>query len=601
MASDRLTPLDSSFLHLEDATGPMHVGCVMVFAGAAPDYDGFVSRVEERLDLVPRYRQRLAFVPLGQGRPKWVDDAGFDPYYHMRSTALPEPGGDHELRVLAGRLFSRPLRRDKPLWELWLVEGLAPAQDGGGERFAVISKTHHALVDGMSGLDILSALFAPEEQAATGNGAWHPGRVPSGVELLGEALVERALSPRELVRPVRAALRGPRRVLEQVGSALVGVGALAWAGLRPAPSTPYNRALTGPDRRIAFYSVRLDEVKAIKNALGGTVNDVVLTIVARALRLDLERRGADVRTLHTFVPVSTTQTTGRAAAPGNNVTGMVVRLPVACADPLECLSRISEETRAMKESGQALGAQALTGLGGLAPPTILDVGTRLSARQRFINLVVTNVPGPQHELAFDGRALLEILPMVPIGQNLALSVGIISYNGTMSFGLVGDFDALPDLDQMVEDIRASTEELAEAAGVSVSEPAAPGPDLRVVQESVPEEPETLEPVPNVVEPDELGDVVEELMPDFKDPGVEDEDELVAESSDQGAADGAHSEIVVDAPWPDYRRLTAQQIVDRLNAASSEEIAVVRLFEGSHRGRRDVMRFTERALNDTAGS
>lgn len=590
MPSDRLTPLDASFLHIEDATGPMHVGCVMVFAGAAPDYHDFVSRVEERLDLVPRYRQRLAFVPLGQGRPRWVDDQEFDPYYHMRATALPEPGGDHELRVLAGRLFSRALRRDKPLWELWLIEGLAPAQDGG-ERFAVLSKTHHALVDGISGLDILSALFAPEDEATAVDRAWHPGRDPSGVELLGEALVERVLSPRELVRPLRAALRRPRRVLDQVGSALVGVGALAWAGLRPAPSTPYNRALTGPDRRIAFYSVSLDEIKAIKNALGGTVNDVVLTIVARALRRDLDRRGADVGSLHTFVPVSTAQSAERAAAPGNQVTGMVVRLPVGCSDPLECLSRISEETRAMKESGQALGAQALTGLTGLAPPTILNVGTRLSARQRFVNLVVTNVPGPQHELSFDGRALQEILPMVPIGQNLALSIGIISYNGTMSFGLVGDFDALPDLDQVVEDIRASTEELADAAGIEIPVPTARAPELHVVEGEV--EPE---PVAPERRPDGVPDIVEELMPDIKDPGLEEQDELVAESADEGAQDGAGAQIEVDEPWPEYRRMTAAQILDRLSDADAAEIAVVRLFEGSNRDRRSVMRFTERALN-----
>jgi diacylglycerol O-acyltransferase len=591
MPTDRLTPLDASFLHIEDAAGPMHVGCVMVFAGELPDYEDFVERVEDRLDLVPRYRQRLAGVPLGQGRPKWVDDEGFDPYYHIRATALAAPGGDHELRVLAGRLFSRPLRRDRPLWELWLVEGLAPALGSEEPRFAVVSKTHHALVDGVSGLDILSALFAPEDAARAPGEPWMPRRAPSAVELLGEALLERALSPAELLRPLRAILRRPRRVLEDVGEALVGVGALAWAGLRPAPATPYNRSLTGPDRRIAFYSVPLDEVKAIKNALGGTVNDVVLTIVARALRRDLEGRGADVSTVHAFVPVSTAKSGERAAAAGNEVTGMVVRLPISCEDPLECFSRISEETRAMKESGQALGAQALTGLGGLAPPTILSVATRLSAHQRFVNLVVTNVPGPQQALEFDGRELLEILPMVPIGQNLALSVGLISYNGTLSFGLVGDFDALPDLDEVVENVRRATEEIAAAAGVEAL-PARP-PEPHVVEGEV-ESPPATAPEPT----DEARDVLEELMPDIKNPGLEEEDgdELVAESADQGAQDGAGAQIEIDEPWPEYRRMTAQQIVDRLTEADAAQIAVVRLFEGSHRGRRTVMRFTEQALN-----
>ena len=272
---------------------------------------------------------------------------------------------------------------------------------------------------------------------------------------------------------MRAVLRGPRRVAEDVGAALVGVGALAWAGRRPAPRTPYNRSLTGPDRRIAFYSVALDDLKAIKNELGGTLNDTVLTIVARALRRDLERRGEDVRALNAFVPVSMAQSRNRAAAPGNEVSGMVVRLPIGCPDPVDCLRQISEETREVKESGQALGAQALTGLSGLAPPTILSVAARLSARQRFINLVVTNVPGPQQPLYLQGRELLEIAPMVPVGNNLALTVGAVSYNGTVSFGLVGDFDALPDLDSTIEDVRAATEELAAAAGVELRPAAEP--------------------------------------------------------------------------------------------------------------------------------
>jgi WS/DGAT/MGAT family acyltransferase len=594
MPSDPLTPLDASFLHVEDATGnPMHVGSVLVFAGDAPAYEDFLAQVEDRLGLVPRYRQRIATVPLGQGRPRWVDDEDFDLRYHVRTTGLPGTRGDAELRTLAGRVFSRALRRDRPLWEMWLVDGLAPAQAGGPERFAVISKTHHAMVDGISGLDVLSAIFAPDEEA--GADGWQPRRTPSGIELLAESLVERALSPRELLRPVRAALRGPRRFAEDVGTRLVGIGALAWAGRRPAPRTPYNRGLAGPDRRVAFYSVALDDLKAIKNELGGTLNDTVLTIVARALRRDLGRRGEDLSELNAFVPVSVAQSRNRAAAPGNEVAGMVVRLPIGCPDPVECLRRISAETREVKESGQALGAQALTELGGLTPPTILSVAARLSARQRFVNLVVTNVPGPQRPLYLQGRELLEIAPMVPVGNNLALTVGAVSYNGTVSFGLVGDFDALPDLDVTIEDVRTATEELAVAAGVELRPAAEPEPSASA--ESKPDAPAADglardgEPAP--AEP--AAAAAEAAAEDAPDQPARPDDELVAESADAGAADGAGPELHVDEPWENYRAMTAREIADRLEAASPEEVAVVRLYENSHRRRRDVLRAAERAL------
>src|SRR5215207_10799861 len=226
---DRLTPLDASFLHLEDASAPMHVACVLTFAGEAPALSDLAERVESRLHLVPRYRQKLAPVPLAQGRPLWVDDADFDIGRHVKATAVARPGGPDQLRDLAGRLFSRQLRRDRPLWEMYLVTGLA--EIGGEPRFAIVSKTHHAVVDGISGLDVMSALFAPDDE---GDGRdWEPEPAPSGVERLAGALLERVTRPTELVRPLRAIVRRPRRVLEDVGGALVGAGALAWAGLRP--------------------------------------------------------------------------------------------------------------------------------------------------------------------------------------------------------------------------------------------------------------------------------------------------------------------------------------------------------------------------------
>src|SRR4051812_35506128 len=243
MPADRLSPLDASFLHFEDAASHMHVACALVFEGDAPAYDELLEHIDSRLHLVPRYRQRLAEVPFGQGRPKWVDDDRFDLRYHVRHTALPAPGTEYELQVLAGRVFSQQLRRDRPLWENWLVEGLE------GDRFAILSKTHHALVDGISGLDILAVLFADEADPGEG---WTPQPAPSGTRLLVESLAERATRPFEMIRGARALLRAPRQVAGRIAENAVGAGALAWAGLRPAPTTPYNAGVVGPDRRFTW-------------------------------------------------------------------------------------------------------------------------------------------------------------------------------------------------------------------------------------------------------------------------------------------------------------------------------------------------------------
>ncbi|HEY3021616.1 MAG TPA: wax ester/triacylglycerol synthase family O-acyltransferase [Solirubrobacteraceae bacterium] len=465
MAGDRLSPLDATFLHVEDAASHMHVACALLFDGDPPAYADLLEHVAARLHLVPRYRQRLATVPFDQGRPKWVDDEHFDLRYHVRATGLPSPGGEYELQVLCGRVFSQQLRRDRPLWEMWLVEGL----EGG--RFAILSKTHHALVDGISGLDILSVLFAPDEQATGEQAPWTPRPAPSGVSLLAEALVERATRPFEIVRGVRALLRGPRQAASRVVETAVGVGAMAWAGLQPAPPSPYNAEVVGPDRRFTWLRASLDDVKAIKNALGGTVNDVVLAVVAGALRRHMLRRGEDVSGLElkAFVPVSVRREDQRGAGTlGNQVAGMIAPLPVGCAEPPRCLAEISGALRGLKESGQAVGAQALTELTGFAPPNVIDQAARLATRQRFVNLVVTNVPGPQFPLSFAGRELTDIFPMVPLGRNLTFGVAIVSYNGTMNFGLVGDFNAMYDLDAFPGDFAAALEALADAAGVALT-------------------------------------------------------------------------------------------------------------------------------------
>ena len=471
MAEDRLTGLDASFLHIESDTSHMHVAGVMLFEGSPPSRDDLVEALDRKLHLVPRYRQKLAFVPLAQGRPRWVDDPHFNPDYHVRMTALPEPGSEEQLRNLAGRVFSQQLDRDKPLWEMWVVEGLE-----GGNRWALLSKTHHALVDGVSGVDIASVLFdLSKEPAPVSEPAkrWLPRPLPSRTQLLAEALFERATMPGEVARGVRAVFRAPRRIAGAAVGALAGVGAMAWAGMSPAPPSPYNTAI-GPHRRFTWVRCSLADVKEIKNSLGGTVNDVMLAIVAGALGRDLRRRGVDVAglELRAMVPVSVRSEDARGAL-GNQVAAMMAPLPVGYDDPVVRLQRIAASMERVKDSGQAVGAQMLTELTGFAPPTIMGQASRLVSRQRFFNLVVTNVPGPQIPLYMLGREMIELFPMVPLAPNQGLGVAIMSYNGRISFGLVGDYDALSNLDQLAIDFQESLAELAQAAGVTLSAPPAP--------------------------------------------------------------------------------------------------------------------------------
>jgi diacylglycerol O-acyltransferase / wax synthase len=462
---DRLTALDSAFLHLEDhSTAHMHVASVMVFEGSAPTLQELVEHVENRLHLVPRYRQRLAHVPLGQGRPIWTDDPHFNPYYHIRHTALPQPADDAELKRLAGRLFSQRLDRSKPLWEIWLVQSMSRG------RFALVAKTHHALVDGISGVDITTVLFdtAREPAAPPGPaGAWSAKPLPGAAKLLGEALVERATIPGEMVRGARAMARAPRRAFGQLKQALESVGATTLAGINaPAPPSPFNVEI-GPHRRYTFLDADLAQFKAIKDSLGGTLNDVVLSSVTLSLGRFLRDHGhsTDGLVLKAMVPVSVRPKSDRGAL-GNQVAAMWAPLPVGVENPADCMRRIAASMEELKRSGQAVGAQVLTNLAGFAPPTILSQAARLTPRQPFFNLVVTNVPGPQFPLYLLGRPLDVLYPVVPLAQKQTLGIAVMSYNGHLGFGLLGDYDALPDLEEIADDLRRSIAALARAAGVS---------------------------------------------------------------------------------------------------------------------------------------
>jgi WS/DGAT/MGAT family acyltransferase len=466
MANDRLTALDSSFLHLEDnQPSHMHVASVTIFEGPAPSYQEFADSIAARLHMVPRYRQKLAFVPFGQGRPRWVDDPTFNISYHVRATALPPPGDEEQLRVLAGRVFSQRLDRDKPLWEVWLVEGLT------GNRFALLSKVHHALVDGVSGADLMTVLFDASrepEPAGEPGATWQPRPLPSHSQLLAEALIERSTEPGEIVRTVRHAFRGPREFARNTLEAIGGMSALARGTLRPAPASPYNGSI-GPHRRFTWVRVRLDDVKSIKNSLGGTVNDVVLATVTGAARRHLHARGVPTQdlTLRAMVPVSVRSDLEQGAL-GNRVAAMMAPLPVWCDNPTVRLDVIQDAMRNLKSSGQAVGAEMLTRIGGFAPPTIMAQATRIGARQRAFNLVVTNVPGPQFPLYVQGRELLDVFPMVPLAANQRLGIALMSYNGAINFGLIGDYDTMPDLEDFARHLAESLEELADAAGVTLT-------------------------------------------------------------------------------------------------------------------------------------
>jgi len=462
---DRLTALDSTFLHLEDnSTAHMHVASVMVFEGTAPTPQELVDHIVSRLHLVPRYRQRLAFVPYGQGRPVWADDPHFNPRYHIRHTALPKPADDKALKQLAGRLFSQRLDRSKPLWEIWLVEKMA------GERFALIAKTHHALVDGISGVDITTVLFDTAPDPVPTSRApmpWTAKPLPGQAKLLGEALRERTTVPAEMLRGARRLLRAPRRAASQLVDGLQSIGATTIAGVKaPAPDSPFNVDI-GPHRRYTFIDADLEQFKAIKHSLGGTLNDVVLATVSLGLGRYLRREGFDTEGLElkAMVPVSVRADSDRGAL-GNQVAAMWAPLPVGVQNPADCLQQIAHAMEDLKASGQAVGAQVLTNLAGFAPPTILSQAARLQARQRFFNLVVTNVPGPQFPLYVLGRRLRVLYPVVPLAQRQALGIAVMSYDGHLGFGLLADFDALPELEAIASDLKSSITSLARAAGLA---------------------------------------------------------------------------------------------------------------------------------------
>ncbi len=437
---DRLSPLDASFLYAEQRVAGMHVGAVMTLdVGERFDVEEFTALIGRRLALVPRYRQKLREVPGRLGLPVWVDDPDFDLAYHVRHTAVAPPGTPEVLDELVGRLLSRQLERDRPLWEIYLVEGLA---DG---RLAVVTKTHHAMVDGIASMDIGAALLDVTPQPReTPEDDWTPAREPWGLELAAAAVVDAVRAPGELAARVLGDVRYAASALNRtVDAALDGVRTAA--GTRPvAPLT----AATGAQRRWASARTSLAEHRAVRRAHGGTVNDVVLAVVAGGLRRWMITRGEPLTsgtTVRALVPVSVRARGGADA--GNAISAYFVDLPVAEEDPVARLSAVRGAMEAHKRGGRAVGAARLIGLVGLAPPIVHSLGARLAGKysSRFYNVLVTNVPGPPRPLYAMGARMLDMFPVVPLAGGQAVAVGVTSYDGAMHYGLTADRDAMADV------------------------------------------------------------------------------------------------------------------------------------------------------------
>lgn len=482
--ADHLSSLDASFLYMEAAETPMHTGNLAIFdrprdadMTGADLYGRLVGLIEDRIAFVPRYRQRVEAVLGRLARPVWVDDPDFDLTYHLRRSALPRPGDDDQLREFVARVISRPLDRDRPLWEMYLVEGL---EDG---RFAVLSKTHQAMIDGVSAVDIGHVVLdeSPEPRD-TGPDTWVPEPSPSRLELLGTAMAETVRRPGLVVGRARSGLSGVEDGFQRL---LGGLTVTAKVAARPAPSGPLN-ATIGSQRRFMTVDTGFADFRRVRDAHGGTVNDVVLATLAGALRVWLLTRGEAVRpdtTVRALVPVSVSQSRAEptaevapsegmaegapvgSVAAGSMVASFLVDLPIGEPNPVMRLQRVSYAMRAHADGGRAVGARSLAELAGFAPPTLHALGARVASglSRRMSNFTVTNVPGPQSPLYAAGARLVASYPVVPLTRGQALAVGVTSYAGGVHFGLNGDRDAMPDLGVLAQCLKDALAELVDSA------------------------------------------------------------------------------------------------------------------------------------------
>jgi len=459
---DRMSTTDASFYYGESENTPLHVGSVAVFEGPAPTYGELVRLMLSKLHKVPRYRQRVRPVPMNLGRPMWVDDPHFQILYHVRHTALPQPGNDEQLRNLAGRVLGQRLDMAKPLWEAWLVEGLE------NDRFAIITKVHHCMVDGVAGTDLLQTLFDLDPDALQEEPRdWAPQRSPSDVELMAGAVQDTVIHPFRQV----TALPAVSGAVGSVKGALTSGRTLAsnLPAMARQVINPLARTLTGPigpHRRWAWTDMQFEDFKGVRSALGGSVNDVVLTAITRGFRDLLTERGAltDKAVVRSMVPVSVRRE-GERGTLNNQVSAVFVDLPVGEPSPLERLASIRRQMDAHKKTMQVIDARSIIAMGDYVAPTLLALGVRagMQAGQSWCQAVTTNVPGPRVPLYVLGRRMISSHAYVPIAGGVRVSIGIFSYLNTMTFGINADFDAYPDVDVLATGIRRGIDELKELA------------------------------------------------------------------------------------------------------------------------------------------
>jgi WS/DGAT/MGAT family acyltransferase len=476
----RLSPQDATFLDLESPNQHMHIAATIVLRSGplgtisgGIDIERIRSYIASRLHLLPRYRQRLARIPIAK-HPVWVDDPHFNIAYHVRHAGIPRPGDSRQLKRLSGRILSQQLDRERPLWELWVVEGLE-----GGEHFALVQKVHHCMIDGISAVDLMAVLMSstPEEDFEPGP-PWEPQEIPRGLELIGAEITRRLGATYDATGEAPRVLREPRSWLGKLEERISAVGAALGAGLRSASDTPLNQPI-GPHRRFDWIEMDLEAVKAVKNRLGGTVNDVVLATAAGALRrfLQLRRVAVDDLAIRANVPVSLRARDERGTL-GNRIALLMMDLPVDGQDPLVRLERVRENMGRLKQSKQAMGAEVLSAVSEWTSATLLSLAVRVSVRGRPYNLVVTNVPGPQMPLYLLGAEMQTCYPVVNLLPNQALGVALFSYAGKLFWGFVADWDVVPDLHEFV---LAIEESFAELAGAAPREP-----EARAARESQPE-------------------------------------------------------------------------------------------------------------------
>jgi WS/DGAT/MGAT family acyltransferase len=456
-AIDWLSSLDTSFLQLENDSQQMHVGSLIVLDGPRPTYDEFRAHVDSRLPAVPRYRQRVQRFALDLARPYWSDDPHVSLDYHLRHTAVPRPGDESHLRALGGRIMSQRLDLNRPLWEMWLVEGLPD------DQWAVISKVHHAMIDGVSGHDILEILLDRDPDAASWpSRPWQPRPAPSRSDVASAGIGWTAALPGHLGRLARRTVAEPDTMMR---SAAIRVQGLAAVGRQAARPTSVLNGPIGPHRRWSWTRADLAAVKSVKDVAGGTINDVVLAAITGGFRRYLAGRGESVEDdiVRSLVPVSVRSAEQRGRL-GNQVSAMFADLPVGVADPVARLAAVTQQMDRLKRGGMSIGVGSMVSAADFVPPTLLSLGARVAVTigQRVVNTVTTNIPGPQYPLYLGGRRMREMYPYIPVGQAIRISIGIVSYDGRLYFAATGDADAVPDLDDLCAGIDESVGELIAA-------------------------------------------------------------------------------------------------------------------------------------------